>query len=329
VIGRITAMNLAAVDLNLLLVLHTVLEERSATRAARRLHVTQSAISNALARLRALLGDPLFVRSGRALAPTSRAAALQPRLADALRQLEGAIAAEPSFDPRTSERRFTIACTDYDEVTFLPHVVALFARRMPLASLRVVTLDYVINRDAMATGEVDLLLALSSAPIQACDKEELAIDDVVLVARRDHPGVGVGAGGRLSRVHFNSLRHVDLMLFGDKGLLHRPLERTLARAGLVRNVALAVPHFFVVALAVARTDFIAGLPRTFAREMAALLPLRLLETPVRIPGFSTSMFWHHRTREDAAGVVFRQIVREAVAQAKSVWRRARRRGVIR
>jgi DNA-binding transcriptional LysR family regulator len=320
-------MNLAAVDLNLLLVLHTVLEERSATRAARRLHVTQSAISNALARLRALLGDPLFVRSGRALAPTSRAAALQPRLADALRQLEGAIAGEASFDPRTTERRFTIACTDYDEVTFLPHIVALFARRMPLANLRVVTLDYVINRDAMATGDVDLLLALSNAPIQACDKEELVIDDVVLVARHDHPKVGAGA--RLSRADFNSLRHVDLMLFGDKGLLHRPLERTLARAGLVRNVALAVPHFFMVALAVARTDFIAGLPRTFAREMAALLPLRLIETPVRIPGFSTSMFWHHRARQDVAAAAFRQIVREAVAQAKSVWRRARRRGVIR
>src|SRR6516225_532896 len=107
-----TSMNLSTLDLNLFVVLHVVLEERSATRAARRLHVTQSAVSNAIARLRSVLADPLVVRSGRGLAPTPRAEELRPFVAQAIAQLQAAVDRGAAFVPEASERRFTLALTD-------------------------------------------------------------------------------------------------------------------------------------------------------------------------------------------------------------------------
>src|SRR5215472_1257480 len=115
----IMVVNLSSIDLNLFLVLHAVLEERSATRAARRLHVTPSAVSNALARLRALLGDPLLVRSGRGVVPTPRAAALAPALARALRDLDQAVHGD-AFDPATTDRELTLAMADVIQVVRLP-----------------------------------------------------------------------------------------------------------------------------------------------------------------------------------------------------------------
>src|ERR1700722_3024508 len=108
----ISAMNLSALDLNLFVVLHAVLEERSATRAARRLNVTQSAVSNALARLRSVLGDPLVVRSGRGLVATPRAVELAPIIAQAIAHLESAVDRSQAFAPAQSTRTFTIAASD-------------------------------------------------------------------------------------------------------------------------------------------------------------------------------------------------------------------------
>src|SRR5215467_7457242 len=116
--------------------LDTVLAERSVVRAARRLHVTPSAVSNALARLRAALDDPLFIRSGRGVVPTPRAAALAPALARALRDLDQAVHGD-GFDPATADRELTLAIADVVQVVKLPRIVAALARKMPRARLRV------------------------------------------------------------------------------------------------------------------------------------------------------------------------------------------------
>src|ERR1700744_3732492 len=113
-------MNLMAFDLNLLLVLHAVLEEKSATLAAKRLNVTQSAVSNALARLRAVVGDPLLIRSGKGLVPTPRAAELAPIIAEAIEKLEAALDQGASFRPETSTRTFTLAAADNNQARDVP-----------------------------------------------------------------------------------------------------------------------------------------------------------------------------------------------------------------
>src|SRR5581483_10445513 len=129
-------VNLSAIDLNLFLVLHAVLEERSATRAAARLHVTQSAVSNALARLRQLLGDPLVVRHGRGLVPTPRAEQLAPLLRDVA-------------------DRFTMALADSHQATEASRIAQAFTRRLPQAKLRVVSADYLAATNGLSSGDID------------------------------------------------------------------------------------------------------------------------------------------------------------------------------
>src|SRR5215472_9901334 len=150
-----TNMNLSAVDLNLFAVLHAVLEERSATRAAERLHVTQSAVSNAIGRLRAVLGDPLVVRSGRGLTPTPRAEELAPFVAQAVGQLQMAIDRGAAFVPEASERRFTLALADNRQTSEAARIAEVFAHKLPRAALRLVSNDYLVATDGLATGDVD------------------------------------------------------------------------------------------------------------------------------------------------------------------------------
>src|SRR5688572_4989339 len=123
-------MKLSSLDLNLLLVLHTVLEEKSVAKAAASLHVTSSAVSNALGRLRGLLGDPLLVRHGRGLVPTRRATELAPRIRAAVMELQGALAANVPFVPVQTDRMFTLACADNDQIASVPRIAAAFTARM-------------------------------------------------------------------------------------------------------------------------------------------------------------------------------------------------------
>jgi len=146
-------MNLASIDLNRLLVLHAVLSERSVTRAAAALHVTPSAVSNALARLRATFDDPLLVRSGRGLVPTPRATVLAPQLADAVAAMARVVDDQSNFDPARSTRTFTLACSDAEQISEVPRIAAACARKLPHARLRVMSVDQLKSRGGLAGGE--------------------------------------------------------------------------------------------------------------------------------------------------------------------------------
>src|SRR5689334_3219605 len=152
-------MSLSGLDLNLLLVLHTVLRERNVARAAKRLSVTPPAVSNALARLRSALDDPLTIRSGRGIVPTPRAAELEPILARALAELERAVSAR-AFEPATCEREFSLAVADVGQWVRLPRVVRLLEREMPRARLRVLSIDTLHAAGGLANSAVDVLIGV-------------------------------------------------------------------------------------------------------------------------------------------------------------------------
>lgn len=304
-------MDLAAIDLNLLLVLDAVLTEGSATAAARRLHVTQSAVSNALARLREVLGDPLVVRRGRGLAPTPVALELAPRLALGLHELRAALATGRAFDPATTTRRFTIALTDNQEVSDLPRIVARFAQRMPAAALQVVSIERLISSDGLATGLVDVALAPAALTGPGVRQAPLYTEQGVLVVRRGNRKVG----RRLDRAAFEATPYVDVQVGGEPGFGHRLARDAVARAGLRRRVVLTVPHFMAAAVAVARTDWLTGLPRRFAAEVSRRLPLRTVTAPVDPLRFELALHWHMRTDADPGARHFRALVIAAVGDA--------------
>jgi DNA-binding transcriptional LysR family regulator len=292
-------------DLNLLVTLDTVLAERSVARAARRLHVTPSAISNALARLRAELGDPLIARSGRGIVPTPRAAELAPALSRALRDLDRAVHGA-AFEPATTTRRFTLAIADAGQVVHLPKLAVPFAAEMPHARLRVIGIDSLLSLGDLAGTEVDVAVGVAhTAP--GIHGEPLFDERTVLVSRRAHPA----ARKRLSRTALASLRHVAIEMV--PGIAHRdPAAAAYARAGVARDVAMTVPTFAAAAAVVAATDLVASLPASFVHVLGPRLGLRTLGGPVPPYAVAMHLSWHERTHVDPAMIAFRALVRRAL-----------------
>src|SRR5262245_25615434 len=317
----IMSVNLSAIDLNLFLVLHAVLEERSATRAASRLHVTQSAVSNALARLRQLLGDPLVVRSGRGLVPTPRAEQLAPLVRDVADRIALALDRR-GFVPEETTRTFTIALADSHQAVDVPRIAPLFAARLPRATLRVVSTDYLAATDGLTSGDVDVAFTPAQALQPGMRSRVLFEEHGALVVRRDHPQVR----GRMTRELFNALPHIDVhVVLGRPGTGHRVAQRGWEHAHVHRRVVLTVPYFMTAAMAAAATDCVAALPDRMADLCVRLLPLKRVEAAFTLPSLTTVMVWHERTDADPGATLFRQIVAQAVT-SDSTARRSRKRG---
>jgi len=300
------SVNLSAIDLNLFLVLHAVLEERSATRAAARLNVTQSAVSNALARLRRLLGDPLVVRHGRGLVPTPRAEELAPLLREATERLALAIDRR-GFIAAETTRTFTIALSDNYQACEVPRIARAFAASMPRATLRVVSSDYLAASDGLASGDIDVAFSPEQAVQRGMRSTALFEEQAALVVRKNHPRVRT----RMTRRLFNELPHIDVhVVLGRPGTGHRVAERGWEHARVRRRVVLTVPYFIIAAMAAAETDCVAAIPGRMADLCIQLLPLKRVQAMFPLPRMNTVMVWHERTNEDAGAKRFRDIVIE-------------------
>jgi DNA-binding transcriptional LysR family regulator len=305
----IMVMNVASLDLNLFVVLHAVLQERSATRAAKRLNVTQSAVSNALARLRVALGDPLVVRSGRGLVATPRAEELAPIVAQAIAHLERALDRGQAFVPEESTRTFTIAAADNHQTSEASRIAAAFARSLPRADLRIVSADFLVASDGLASGEIDIAFVPSLMLGEGQLGESVFEERACLVVRRDHPRVR----GKITPKLFNELRHIDVeVALGKKGVGHRGAEEHWKSVGLERKVAITVPYFTTAAMMASRTDCIAGLPSRAAEVLCRVLPIKIAPTTFSLPSMGISITWHERTEADPGARYFRRLVVDAV-----------------
>jgi len=297
--------SLARLDLNLLLVFDTVLAERSVARAARKLHVTPSAVSNGLARLRVALEDPLLVRSGRGVVPTPRAAALAPAVARALRELDQAVRGE-SFDAATTERELTLAMADVLQIVKLPGIVAALAVNMPRARLRVLSIDTVAAAGGLAGPDVDVVIGAGEKG-PGVRAHPLYDEPIVLVARADHPV----ARARLTKPRLALLRHVDVQVAPGRG--NARLRARYAAAGVTRAVSVVVPTFAAAAAIVARTDLVASLPASLVEVLGPRLNLRQLPTPLGAVSSPINLLWHERTHDDPAARAFRELLVATVA----------------
>lgn len=298
-------MSLSSLDLNLLLVLDTVLAERNVARAARRLHVTPSAISNALARLRVALGDPLVTRQGRGVVPTPRAAELAPALARVMADLDRVVSRGP-FDAASCTRTFTLAMADAGQLAWLPGIASAMARVMPKARLRVVGIDSLVSLGDLASTEVDVHVgvAATGAGLHA---EPLLEERTVLVARRGHPA----CARRLSRSGLAALSHVGVEMVPGRGF-RDPFAAAYARARIDRAVSLTVPTFTAAAAVAAATDLVATLPASLLSAHGARLGLLAVKGPVPAHAVTMTLCWHERTHLDPAMSAFRALVRGAI-----------------
>ncbi len=292
-------------DLNLLLVLDTVLQERSVALAARRLHVTPSAISNGLAKLRTALGDPLVTRRGRGIVPTPRAEELAPALARALAELERVVTHGP-FDSATCTRTFTLAMADAGQVASLPAIARELARAMPSARLRVVGIESLLALGDLGSTEVDLHFGIRATGA-GIHSEALYDEPLLLTARSSHPE----QRSKLTRQRLGALGHVSVELAPGRGF-RDPISVSYARSRIPRRVTLTVPSFAAAAAVAAATDYVATLPRALFATLGPALGLIALSGPVPAHAVSMALCWHERTHADPAATAFRALVRGAL-----------------
>lgn len=299
-------MNIRSLNLNLVPVLHALLAERSVTRAAVRLGMSQPATSNALGQLRAHFNDVLLVRSGAGMVPTERALALVQPLADAVAALEAVFEPAGPFDAACLERTFTLATTDYVGFVLVPVLLARLARVAPGVRLHVQSWPHHRVPSSLERGDVDLMLGFYADVPAGHHHEALFSDEFVCIVSKHNPHVGK----RLSLAQYLRLEHVVVTQERDAPGV---VDEVLAKRGLHRTVGLRLSHFLSVPPAVARTDFVAALDRRVAMPFAKLLPLRVCRPPIPLPSAPVRQVWHERTHGSAPHAWLRSILR-AVAQ---------------
>jgi len=281
-------MNVGDVDLNLLRVFDAVLRSRGVTPAAATLGLTQPAVSNALARLRALFGDALFVRTAGGMDPTPYARELAEPVRQALALLDSALAHGPGFDPATATRAFRFYMSDLGQIEFLPPLVERVQQAAPGVRLEAVALEVEDIAGALAAGALDLAVGFLPGLGPPVRRQTLFRDPYLCLMRADHPI------SSLTKRKFSEASHALVTYRGG----HRVIEEALERAGLARRIALRVPHFTVVPMVLERTDLILTLPARVARVFERRGKLKALPPPVAIPPAEVAAHWHERFEGD-------------------------------
>ncbi|MFJ8045905.1 LysR family transcriptional regulator [Kitasatospora sp. NPDC096147] len=294
-------------DLNLLVALDALLEEESVTGAAERLHLSVPAMSRTLGRLRRALGDPVLVRSGRAMVPTPRALALRARVHGVLVQAQALFAPDGPPDPAALTGSHALLAHDEIVHSLGAGLLAAVGRLAPGLTLRFLA-EPSNDSDLLRRGEVALEIGvLGDAPAEVT-VEPLLTDRLVGVVRAGHP---LASGGRVTARRLAGARHLAV---SRRGRLTGPLDEALAGAGLARTVAATVPTFAAALLLLREADLVGMVPERLCRRTVEGLGLRTFPVPLDLPELPIAMAWHPRYELDGAHGWLRGQVREVAAE---------------
>ncbi len=292
------------IDLHLIRVLHTVITERSVSRAALRMGMHQPAVSSALKRLRELAGDPLLVRSGAGMQPTDAALGMVEPAASILRAAEALFSDARGFEPRTATRTFRIAASDYLDPLFLPLLVARIKADAPLCPVEILPLSADAHYHGhLAHGEADVVIGNWPEPPGDLHLGRLLADEVVCLVSREHPAVRRG----WSVEEWLAAEHVAPTPThpGARGVIDAHLDAQ----GLSRRVTVRCAHFSLIPAMVASSLLVLTSGRQFCERYAERLPLAVLPSPVAFPQLMYYQLWHARTHHSAAGAWLRECIR--------------------
>jgi DNA-binding transcriptional LysR family regulator len=298
-------MDIRAVDLNLLKAFDALVYERAVTRAAGRIGLSQPAMSHALARLRSLFGDELFVRTPGGMEPTARAREIAPLVTAAIEHIEAALNLGAAFEPARSTAIFTAGMAEYAEVALVGRLAAAFATQAANATLRLLPLTGAEATEQLDRGEIDVAVAHLGRLPPHLDSVLLLRDPFVIVAHNEHP-IATAAP---SLEAYAALDHV---LVSPRGDTSGALDRLLAEHGLKRRIALLVATYLAIPAALAASKLVATVPRRTAQQIAAIAEVAILPLPIEFSA-TVSMAWHRRAAGDPAQAWFRTLLTEAAA----------------
>jgi len=279
-------IDIRAMDLNLLKALDALLDERSVTRAAQRLSLTQPAVSGMLTRLRESFDDPLFVRTQRGITPTLRAQELAAPVKELLGGIESLLQPQV-FDPATAQMTVQLASTDYALQAVVVPFLAMLRRHAPGVRVAVVPAQHLPVYERLERGDIDLALISPENTAPDLYARHLFDERYVCVIRAGHPDA---KGGALSLDRFCALDHALISYTG--GSFCGVTDEVLARLGRSRRVVLSITSFLVLPEILRNSDLIAVVPQRVVADARGLV---VLEPPVTIPGFVKTAAWHERT----------------------------------
>ena len=307
--------NFDKIELYLIRVLHTLISERSVSRAAMRLHSTQPAVSAQLKRLRALTGDPLLVRTGRTMLPTAAALELlepaRRMLSDADR-LFSQHSRQRGFDPLTSTATFRIAASDYLDPLFLPALVAHIKKAAPLVRLELLPLSSEFDyRRSLAAGQVDLVIGNWLKPPEELHLGPLMADEIVCLVAEDNPVARAASARAWTVERYLACEHIAPMPLhaGLQGAAPGVIDEHLASLGLARSITVRSAHFSLIPLMVAQSLLVLTTGRLFCSRYVDALPVRIVPCPAPFPALKYYQLWHDLTHASPSGRWLREQVK--------------------
>jgi DNA-binding transcriptional LysR family regulator len=299
------------IDLHLIRVLHTVLTERSVSRAALRLGMYQPAVSAALKRLRELSGDPLLVRSGSGMVPTDAGLRMIEPSASILRAAEVLFTGARGFDPQTTVNTFRVAASDYLDPYFLPGLVAQIKTQAPLCHIEIHPLSAAADyHSQLALGDVDVVVGNWLKPPEDLHLGKLFADEVVCLVSRDHPAIRRG----WTQESWLESEHIAPTPThpGARGVIDDHLESL----GLARNITARCPHFGLIPSMVASSLLVLTTGRQYCERFVGRLPVQVLECPIEFPQLMYYQLWHERSHASASAKWLREQIRTTAAALK-------------
>lgn len=290
--------NLRQLNLNLLLVFDALMEEQNLSRAAERLYMSQPAASNALAKLRAQLDDPLFKRTSHGMQPTARARLIHEPVRQALQLLKLGLSPTDNFD-NSAEHLFRLAMNDYAQERLLPQLMALMEQELPLGIIAVQDDDADSLSKRLAAGDLDLAVDYLHLNDHNLRYQTITEEELVAIGRHGHPAFEEG----LTLDDYHQCQHVSLLTRSNRG---SPLEIVLGAAKIRRKVSVYVPNFLTMTPIVAKTDLIAAIPRRQAEKAQLFYPIQIAPMPIAIPPIPVSLIWHKQQDSSASLLWLRQ-----------------------
>ena len=300
------------IDLHLIRVLHTVLTERSVSKAAIRLGMYQPAVSASLKKLRELAGDPLLVRSGAGMVPTDAGLRMLAPSASILRAAESMFSDARSFEPASARQTFRIAASDFLDPLFLPRLVAQIKQQAPHCVIEILPLsaesDY---RTRLAQGDMDVVIGNWLKPPEDLHLGRLFGDEVVCLVAHDHPAVRRASQGGWDAASWLAAEHIAPTPThpGARGVIDEHLDSL----GLQRNITARCPHFGLIPSMVASSLLVLTTGRQYCERFTDRLPVKILPCPVPFPRLLYYQLWHERTHHSSAGRWLRERVKSVAA----------------
>lgn len=296
-------MHLSRTDLNLFVVLDAIYSQGSITRASQVLNLSQPALSHALARLRTMFDDPLFVRQGAAMVPTSFTRGIITQVRQGLQLFEASLQTDQSFHPAQTQRRFHLGLRDVFEATILPPLVQKISEQAPGITIASVRVDRREIETALSSGDLDMVLEVPIPLSNQIRQQRVSRDRLIVLSRKGHPQMPKKKNQVLDLDTYLQQAHV-LVSSRRQGVGLEDFE--LNREGLRRQISLRCQHYFAACRVISETDLLLTMPEQYASIANAQFMNRIDPFPLATQPIDAHLYWHSSADNDPANSWLRE-----------------------